>query len=87
VPDTCHVYFVRNDLRVSVINRVTVSHSPHYDFCPPRNARQARKFVRKMLMMSSSAEQLTLDHLTQFYVHVTVLHRNKFLCNKTNQMH
>jgi len=23
----------------------------------------------------------------EFYVHVTVLHRNKFIRNKTNQMH
>ena len=49
-----------NDLRVSVTHRMTFSHSPPYV-----KTRHARKFVRKMLIMSASAEQLTLDHLAQ----------------------
>ena len=30
---------------------------------------------------------MILNNILAFYVHVTVLHRNKFLYNKTKQMH
>jgi hypothetical protein len=30
---------------------------------------------------------LNLNRVTDFYVHATVLHRNKFIFNKTNQTH
>ena len=53
-----------------------------------RNRRNTMSYTgRRKAEITQDYVSFVSDLHTNFYVHVTVLHRNKFLCNKTNQVH